>query len=97
MGVMLFMRPLNGRVRDSKEFRKLDGEDDAFGAIEELFRGEGPGEPERFNTSSTPVSKLLLLPLLLLALFFGKNDSSDAGIRMMESTWPSDEGWIAPF
>lgn len=92
MGVMLFTRPLNGRVRDSKEFRKLDGDDAAFDAAEKLFLGEGPGELGRLNASSSPVSKLLLLALLLLALFFGKNDSSEAGIRIMESTWPSDEG-----
>jgi hypothetical protein len=97
MGVMLFIRPLNGRVSDSKEFRKLDGDDADFGAVEKLFRGDGPGEPERFRASRTPGSKLLLLLLLLLFLFFGKNDSSDAGILMIESTWPSVDGWTGPF
>lgn len=95
MGVMLFTRPLKGRVSDSKELRKLDGDDIAFGALEVLFLGE-PGEPGRPKASSSPGSKLLLplLLLLLLDLFLGKNDNSDAGIRMMERTWPSEAGWL---
>lgn len=97
MGVMLFIRPLNGRVSDSKEFRKLDGDDAGLDAAEKLFRGDGPGELVRLRASSTPVSRLLLLlRLLLVFLFFGKKDNSDAGIRMMESTWPSVEGGSGP-
>lgn len=74
------MRPF-GRGIESKEFRRLDGEDTVCGAVERLFLPE-PGEPDRRIASKAPTSMLFLL----LFLFLGKNDSSDAGIRSTERT-----------
>ena len=76
------MRPL-GRDIESKEFLRLDGEDTVCGTVELLLEPE-PGDPDRRIASKDPTSMLLLLTFL----FFGKNDSSDAGIRRTERTFP---------
>lgn len=99
MGVMLLsLPPLKGRVIDSKEFRRLEGDDTTdLGAVEKLFLDEDGGEPVELGCrrpsmllmlSESKLERLLLLFGGLLA-FFGKNDNSDAGIRMMDRTWPS--------